>query len=72
MFKEGDRIVFHEKSHLRYIVLSGRDNVIDIKPVKSKGIDHMTFTNLPASLFRFDYNYYRNKKINKLLTEINK
>lgn len=72
MFKEGDRIVFHEKSHLRYIVIGGRDNVIDIKPIKSKRIDHMTFTNLPISLFRYDYDYYRSKKINKLLLKINK
>ena len=65
VFKEGDRIVFHEHSYLRYIVISSRNNVIDIKPINSKGINHETFT-LPSSLFIYDFDYYRSKKLNKI------
>ncbi len=70
MFKIGDRVVLikYPKGASYLITDVINDKIIDMKPINSK--NKISFANVDSSILEYDFVYYRNKKINKILTKI--
>jgi hypothetical protein len=68
MFEVGDRVVIINHSKTVLIITAViSDKSVNIKPLIAK--NNLSFT-VDSNILEYDFAYYRNKKINKILTKI--